>query len=46
MLINVKSTGGGGGGRLNFYFGIGVRPKGPNRGACEQTAAEFGTLAN
>ena len=31
-----------GGGALNLQFGIGVRPKGPNRGACERTTADFG----
>ena len=31
---------------LNFHFGIGVRPKRPNRGACEWTIGEFGLLVN
>ena len=31
---------------LNFHFGIGVWPEGPNRGACERTTAKFGTLLN
>ena len=31
---------------LNFHFGIGVWPERPNRGACEQTTAQFGTLVN
>ena len=29
---------------LNFYFGIGVQPEGPNRGACERITDEVGTL--
>ena len=35
-----------GGGALNFHFGIWVRPKGPNWGACERITTEFGTLVN
>ena len=31
---------------LNFHFGIGVRPEGSNRGVCEWTTAEFGTIVN
>ena len=31
---------------LNFHFGISLRPKGPNSGACERTTAEFGTQVN
>ena len=30
----------GGGGPLNFQFGIGVQPEGPNKGACERTTAD------
>ena len=30
----------GGGGALNFQFGKGVQPEGPNRGACERTTAD------
>ena len=37
---------GGGGGALNFHFGIGVQPERPNRGACEQTTVKFGILAS
>ena len=33
-------------GALNFHLGIGVQPKGPNKGARELTTAEFGTLEN
>ena len=29
-----------GGGALNFQFGIGVQPEGPNRGAFERTTAD------
>ena len=28
------------GGALNFQFGIGVQPEGPNRGACKWTTAD------
>ena len=37
---------GRGEGALKFHFGVSVRPNGPNRGAREQTTAEFGTLVN
>ena len=33
-------------GALNFHFGMGVWPKGLNRGACEWTTAKFGTQVN
>ena len=41
-----KVRGGIPGEALNFHLGIGVRPERPNRGACEWTTAEFGTLVN
>ena len=33
-----------GGGALNFHFGIGMQPDELNRGACEWSTSEFGTL--
>ena len=33
-------------GALNFQYGASVRPEGSNKGACEWTTAEFGTLVN